>query len=1261
MSEDDRHITSTFSKGVITDLDVSGKKNESLLSAKNIRLFKDNNGLIVTNVAGNHYDEDGQIGFKIKDGYVPIGAIEFDGILYLCSCSILPVVDKPYHRGEIGYFPSYNENGILTREYRPLPNLMTRSLTEGPVIKGKFYEIVRLEDGDSFRSVGAPVDNEGIFFRSTGSLSWVHGSLLYEYGDFNTDELRFNPRFQVEMYADRLVDGSVRLLLNDAYNPIRSINNGFINGYKPSEIVYKETDFPNAVGLILSTNKQIIVDEVLVSLGGELLGGNYNFFLRFADRHLNHTHFCVESGIVQVNPGTTIKASEGSVKKTNKKVSIEIKNLDKSFYCVQVGYIRYYSDDTGVVVHETGLINNEYVIPKDESDDMIITIVGTEGTRVLTLDELIYERPEDDTCESIVPIENILWGCNWKGHEIFHRSMIDFAQLVTIGTAELPGYGVRSNVLSNSFVGIEESAASNAQYKDSDFTNNFLGYFRGEAYPFSIAYELNNGFITAGYPVKGMDELDPERPVNTKGIYRFPGNDTVPFYDGANISILSVKFYLDAAINAVRNSGDPHGLQWIKHNVRAIHFLRGNRHKTLEYQGLGILGCSAHTEASDDWTVTRMCSFYDDTIGMEDHQLQDNQDQYSTEGFYCQTAADFTDRSKIEGNGFWGCGGGLQENFDQYYPSTNVIPLYRGYAPMFYKDNDMTEDELGVRKVKVRNYMSRWFLKRNRLAVFSPDYMVGRLHDPQPIEKIERVFSTIPKTDVGDSDYSGEWSHDNINDGFSDIYPRWTKAEMEGIVASDPLEANDITVFSVGDESNNYPQSPSGEFVNYMKDFFTSDIETMFYGLSNNQNRVYTNRGVATPKYIGVNINEELSDSFNLDIVNLYNCDYRNLDITSFFPPQQSIRYSRIGQPFIPNFEEESIGNVINLYHGDCFIQRSYFKVNAYPGTAFYGEGWDTDISEDETVTDLVKTNARSLDGFKHASFSHGVVVGIVTENASNIAMRQSFLDHSYYPKVSSIKEFAKRCHSENRSESFLLNAGYNKIIGPREIIGYDPKFSSIQRSKPTTIRFSELNDPYSLIDGYRIFKEASRRNYPSSNGSMKKLMELNGFLVSIQERAINMHYINEKQAMSSPDSSEMIMGRGDILSDKVRILANYGSQHKLSICRTKDGIYGVDYNNRKLWRIGKSTDSYYSSLMAVDLSGQLLYSSKIKELFDRWDQFGDIAKVFGDSPIWEEGIFTVYDEANQEILFIFRSTSIAKLSNDSDIPEHYPIIANDE
>ncbi|NCU27068.1 hypothetical protein EOM86_10175 [Candidatus Nomurabacteria bacterium] len=172
----------------------------------------------------------------------------------------------------------------------------------------------------------------------------------------------------------------------------------------------------------------------------------------------------------------------------------------------------------------------------------------------------------------------------------------------------------------------------------------------------------------------------------------------------------------------------------------------------------------------------------------------------------------------------------------------------------------MTEDELGVKKVKVRNYMSRWFLKRNRLAVFSPDYMVGRLHDPQPIEKIERVFSTIPKTDVGDSDYSGEWSHDNINDGFSDIYPRWTKAEMEGIVESDPLEANDITVFSVGDESNNYPQSPSGEFVNYMKDFFTSDIETMFYGLSNNQNRVYTNRGVATPKYIGVNINEELSD-----------------------------------------------------------------------------------------------------------------------------------------------------------------------------------------------------------------------------------------------------------------------------------------------------------------------------------------------------------------------------------------------------------------
>lgn len=1208
--DDKRYIVNTFSQGLITDADVSLLKNNSFSRSQNLRLYQDENGMVLTNIKGNKYSSTDKIGFKITEGYVPLGGCELNNILYVFSCKRDWVSDTThYHRGEIGCFPSLN-GSVWENVYRPLDN---------------FYEA----DGTTKRTEG-----------------------------FQTDELHFDIDYLIEAFAWELVDGSVNLYFTDYLNPIRCINNGFRSDGTANGVKYLDSYFPNAVSLVLSGNTSLQVGLPTVANGGKLKGGNYFFFFRYANYQMNPTHFIVESRPVQIGDGfATLKSVQGSFNQTSKKVTFTLSDIDPAYDYIQVGYVRYFSDEKGDQVFETALVNQDYVIPTTsltKTISLTLTILGNEGERVLLIDEILQNKLEDTICKTMVPIENRLFAANWKTDNVHDDSMATFAQLVTVTsdvstTMDAVQWDDSSDPVDHNRNQSDNGYSSNSMYKEYYLTAEELGYFRGETYPFAIQFEMNDGHVSAAYPIVGEDEYDTgSSGHNHLGIYRFPKNSQKPIWGTKEVYILKAKFNLGAAMQAVKDSISTDALYWIKENVRSIHILRGDRYKTLEYQGVALYGCSPRIPAGDATgryalTAVNSLLYTVHSVATTEYYAED---QNKDEGEYRQAYNNFSNHDACTNTNatFWGAEGGVEAASPEEvnYQSNVYIPLFRGYAPMAYKSSRDEKDEIDsdTSKIYNRNYSSRWFMDPYYICVFSPDFMFSSLADVSMIKRFESIYRTLDNTGA----INGSWDLDNLDvsvDEYSDVYPRCTYSDQTGVQAvtlPDVMTSDEFTVHSVGDGIDHLPQSHMNGFINKMKDFWASDIETMFYATDKEGTKVWSNRSVQTPKYIGIHATTKPSTgNYNLDIVNLYNIDDPSaLNITTLFNPPY-VKYSRIGQSIdIDEIDWKTVDCTSTTYTavirggGDCFLQRTYFKVNGWPGTAFYDLGYETMDPESEDETDFPTLAARAH--VTRTRFTHGVLIGIVTENAMNTAMRCNDQDKSYYPFLGDRKNFAIRGYTDSRREGFYLNKGYNQVLSPRTVLGYDSKFFIEDRQRKNRIRFSEINDSTSLIDGFREFKEYARKDYTTTDGQIMRLMEDDGYLISICEKAINIHYVNERLTQLNPNSSEFVLGKGDILSEKVKKLANYGTQHKWSVVKG-ERIYGVDFLRRIIWCLGEDA---YKSLDVVDLTAEKFVQSEIKDILTEWESLSEEDWLFSDSPISKEGIVGIWDPNNKEILFAF-------------------------
>jgi len=1295
-----------FQKGLISDIDpmIVPNGNWTFPTVHARIISKDGHGFIITEMKGNteHFD--------LSNGFVPLGACEYNGVLYIASHN--PSTGE----GEIGSFPTPTGSGF-TRIYTPLQNYI-----------------------DPVTSV---------------------------LGNLRTTLFNWDLNIVVDMFAKKSYDGSVDLYFCERKNPNRIINTNFTQGGAQLNRIYTDKHFNSYINQYPTFNNIISVDLDKIISPGELKCGIYIFYFRLMNDNFDVTNIVAESGPCQVYRGGsfgnanpvydvgTVSDVEGGMQNedSGKTIFLKLNNPDTTYKYIQIFYTRYFSNQDDVLVHETRQINTPYLIAFDvvggiTQTYMTLAIRGNETSALLNDVTLLRKYPIADRCKTHCSVENRYFGANWKDKAKHLDIYVDFCKRICIS------YSIEQKEAETADWHKDHSPLRN-QYKDYKLTYDKVGYFRTEAYAFVALLELDDGTMTDGYPITGIDALmlnqvDIENMYdsfmqdmdvtpthtydytiwhshygqhvclpNTKGIFRFPGygqhtkntilNEfgvTVPVNTGTvqwkksvidnwiapHVNILHPVFIYKYAMALL----DDPKYTYIKDHVRAIHIARADRNKNLRYQGLMMVCSNSHTgnmvsytglysydDGNNTSVVTQFPPYAFDNAanggigsGIECNQV------YEADGLF----GTFRDP--------WNRYGHDPEHHSWFHTYNDaLIPLYKAYCPAhYYKDKEPAGTHCDYKAINI-NYLERMFFIGNKYAFYSYDFLFKQYNDIENINHFRRVLTWDRESNAKYFKGFDEWKEywGNGQKGTPSIFPAvymidtfvsrhqysprydyhdgyyltnvpvlqflpnpitplagGTDKYFEKIGESRPIKITDTTGLSY-------------RFINSAMEYWQSPQNTMWFihdTAQGDRDQVSTCRSMFAQKYIGIDIDFQVwghegddDKDANHDIFNFYEKDpYDILDITTLYNPVE-LSYHIISKPYsvselygIYSIDHTNLLSY-DLYRGDCFLQRSYFKQMYWNGSSFGNSelhGAYDEVGLDINAVDNCKATTGSG---RYSNFTHGLIVGLILECENNVAMRSSGETNNYYPKVYDSNSFARAALNTNGIESLILNKGYNQQLSERSFSHYFKEVPYIVEEHETRIYHSGVHLESSFIDGFRTVLEGNYVDYSLEYGPIHKIFENQGKIISVQRDTISEHSTNQEQVKLPSNESELIIGTGPILSKKVQKLANYGTQHMTSVLNG----YGVDWQRRIIWRVKEDDKKMTSVNIAEDLSTGKLIGKWFNDFAKTIDSQTDINQGILDYPRNGEGIVTGHDQKNKEIYFSFFKKVIIEVENGKD------------
>jgi hypothetical protein len=264
-------------------------------------------------------------------------------------------------------------------------------------------------------------------YRQEGDLDHTYAPLrnLVDEDDsiveFNTDELSIDLNNPLSIECQPSYDGTVNLIINDDKNPPRIINSRFtkiedgryriINrNQKQQTNLYRKTKIDQQTRLFRNINNIPRFEFVDVLRFGQLKGGNYTFYAKFADNDYNKTDIVAESGQVSIFHGdeTRVSSISGTLQdeRTDKSILLYLNNVDQSFSNVYLYYTREYSDTNGFRMSETVSLTKPYQI---KGSDLSITITGFEENQLVDESELNVSYHYVNNVKTQTQVQNMLF------------------------------------------------------------------------------------------------------------------------------------------------------------------------------------------------------------------------------------------------------------------------------------------------------------------------------------------------------------------------------------------------------------------------------------------------------------------------------------------------------------------------------------------------------------------------------------------------------------------------------------------------------------------------------------------------------------------------------------------------------------------------------------------------------------------------------------------------------------------------------------
>lgn len=998
---------------------------------------------------------------------------------------------------------TYKQEGDLAHEYNPLRNLITK---EGEIV------------------------------------------------EFNTDELDIDLNNPLNIECQPSYDGTVNLIINDDKNPPRIINTRFSktedNTYRiinrnqlEQTNLYKIGMIDRQTRLFRTINAIPKIDLLRIHNMGQMKGGNYTFYLKFADNDYNKTDIVAESSQVSIFRGklTNVSSISGALldELTDKAVTLRITNADTSFSKVYIYYTRETSDLNGIRLTKAAMLVKPYEIQNETLD---ITINGFEETQEISPEEINIKYNIATAVKTQAQVQNMLFFGNVQEVNLNVKDLQNISYYIPISIEQdTSGILTKGDAYDNKSIGWVSQEDYSAKFTDDvDQTEYYnpiniyykLGYWPEEMYRLGIVYIMNDDSLSPVFNLRGCRFTEDKNDPGNSNKQNF----IATLYDGSQTEEhkLTCLYYTDENGNKVMNYLErDEFIQGSIHLDNTFGVFRNPDYKVINYDSQSIN------------PIYFKFSFTKDVID----SLRDNK----VKGFF------IVRQKRIPTVIAQGLSVGIDRT---------------SYVPMLFDNSDkanshyFTESFLDKSCSLVTDFNGHKVTttRRHGSGLLCPDANI--------IPSVKSLFDgsefTLKPTGSEEGTFHkvvSQQRHFTIDQvGSGDNY-RYTTANATYIPSNSPLVYYNGYGFST--------KCGTQEDVSQFSYFDTKD------GKPTNQKLL---RGHYCP-FLGVNANLQNNTIYTIKIPNYSDSllrEYfriRGNDRSEFFAV--SNRYS---------LEEIETMQELAVYRGDCYTNTITIRLNRnfidsevpICETIIDANTWSKNykgsgnmVNGKEENVDEKKGGWTNINRADINTVPLGMWVTFKVLSNYNLGLRSEDRSHNdehalmgsvrgFYP----IQDISTNV-SRKIEESWLLNDGYDTTVGHRRnyIVDNVPYIKDMFDNR---IMFSNVQREDAFQNAYRIFQGLAFEDIDRQYGAIVKLLPWQSgqqtCLLGVFEHGIGIIPVNEKALMSTNTGQSIhLYGAGVLQSQISLITPDFGSTWQESIIETPLGVYGVDTYAKKI------------------------------------------------------------------------------------------------
>lgn len=327
--------------------------------------------------------------------------------------------------------------------------------------------------------------------------------------NFQTDKLPIDIKSPVSIISSPSYDGSVDLLVSSENTNPKLINSQFatLDGGKFKYIsrnqsnstnIYDDSSFELETNLFLVTNIFPKISLQNIGSGGNLSGGMYTFYIKYADEDGNESDIVSESGPVAVFHGSNPFNIEGTLldERTNKCITLYVDNLDIRFSKYYLYFTRNTSDLNGVTLDKTYKLSEPY-----DTTTRKVVITGYENIVEISRDTLNITYNYYSSAKTATQVQNMLFFGN-VGNSTINNS--DLQKLSYFVHAE-PSQDINIGYVESNYTVNNQYSFLDNEYYNPKNIYNYVGYWPTEYYCFGICYILKSGEVTRAFKLRGID------------------------------------------------------------------------------------------------------------------------------------------------------------------------------------------------------------------------------------------------------------------------------------------------------------------------------------------------------------------------------------------------------------------------------------------------------------------------------------------------------------------------------------------------------------------------------------------------------------------------------------------------------------------------------------------------------------------------------------------------------------------------------------